>query len=44
MSRGGLLLRCVAAGQELDYGVLHHAATRRGPRPPKLEPLARSRR
>jgi len=41
MSRGGLMLRCVAAGRELDYvpvlgSVLH------GPRPPKLVPLRRS--
>ena len=37
MSRGGLLLRCVDAGEELGYiGV--EGAIRRGSRPPKLEP------
>lgn len=38
MSRGGLLLRCVDHGQELDY-IPVEGAIRRGPRPPKLEPL-----
>ena len=33
MSRGGLLLRCVDAGQELDY-VPVAGAVRHGPRPP----------
>ncbi|HEU5210710.1 MAG TPA: hypothetical protein VFU06_15050 [Longimicrobiales bacterium] len=37
MSRGGLLLRCVDAGSELDY-VPVRGATRRGSRPPKLAP------
>jgi hypothetical protein len=38
MSRGGLMLRCVAAQEELEYiGV--HGAIRRGARPPKLKPL-----
>ena len=37
MSRGGLLLRCVREGRELDYVPL--GGIRRGPRPPKLEPL-----
>ncbi|HVX41220.1 MAG TPA: hypothetical protein VHB25_16755 [Gemmatimonadaceae bacterium] len=38
MSRGGLLLRCVREGRELEYqSVL--GAVRRGKRPPKLEPL-----
>jgi hypothetical protein len=37
MSRGGLLLRCVAAGRELDY-VPVAGATRHGPRPPRLAP------
>lgn len=41
MSRGGLLLRCVAAGLELDY-VPVEGAVRHGVRPPKLEPLTRS--
>ncbi len=38
MSRGGLLLRAVAAGRELDYQMVA-GAVRHGPRPPKLEPL-----
>ena len=38
MSRGGLMLRCVAAGLELDYAPLAGAA-RHGQRPPKLEPI-----
>jgi hypothetical protein len=42
MSRGGLLLRAAAAGQELDY-VPVLGAVRRGSRPPKLEPLDRLR-
>jgi hypothetical protein len=38
MSRGGLLLRAAAAGQELRYeSVL--GAVRHGSRPPKLEPI-----
>jgi hypothetical protein len=37
MSRGGLLLRAVAAGRELDY-VPVAGATRHGPRPPRLTP------
>jgi hypothetical protein len=40
MSRGGLLLRAVAAGQELEY-VPVLGAIRHGARPPKLEPLGR---
>jgi hypothetical protein len=39
MSRGGLLLRAAQSGVELDYAPLDTATTRRGPRPPKLEPL-----
>jgi hypothetical protein len=35
MSRGGLLLRCVRAGQELTYAPVG-TMTRHGPRPPKL--------
>jgi hypothetical protein len=35
MSRGGLLLRCVAEGRELGYIPLAGAA-RHGPRPPRL--------
>ena len=42
MSRGGLMLRCAAAGLELPYVPLA-GAVRHGRRPPKLEPL-RSRR
>lgn len=38
MSRGGLMLRCVESGLELDY-VAIAGATRHGPRPPKLAPL-----
>jgi hypothetical protein len=38
MSRGGLLLRQAADGQELDYAPLDPQASRRGSRPPKLEP------
>jgi hypothetical protein len=37
MSRGGLMLRCAASGQELRY-VAVAGAVRRGARPPKLEP------
>jgi hypothetical protein len=38
MSRGGLMLRCAAAGFELPY-VPIAGAVRHGQRPPKLEPL-----
>jgi hypothetical protein len=38
MSRGGLMLRCVAAREELDYIPVLNAA-RCGPRPPKLPPF-----
>lgn len=41
MSRGGLLLRCVDAGAELDYEPLTAGVRPRGPRPPKLDPLTR---
>lgn len=37
MSRGGLMLRCVEAGLELEYSPLE-GAIRHGPRPPRLEP------
>lgn len=37
MSRGGLMLRCVTAGVELEYAPIA-GAVRRGPRPPRLEP------
>jgi hypothetical protein len=38
MSRGGLMLRCVAAGLELPYVPLS-GAVRHGQRPPRLEPM-----
>jgi hypothetical protein len=40
MSRGGLMLRCAASGQELEY-IPVAGAVRRGRRPPKLAPLGR---
>jgi hypothetical protein len=40
MSRGGLMLRCAASGEELDYVPLA-GAIRQGKRPPRLEPLTR---
>jgi hypothetical protein len=43
MSRGGLLLRHAAAGQELDYEPLQRGVRPRGPRPPKLDPKDRVR-
>jgi hypothetical protein len=43
MSRGGLMLRRVADGVELDYVTLA-GAVRHGQRPPKLEPLRRAAR
>lgn len=43
MSRGGLLLRCVAAGRELEYGPVLGAVVH-GPRPPRLAPLGRGPR
>ena len=42
MSRGGLLLRASRSGVELEYAPLTNGTERRGPRPPRLEPLARS--
>src|SRR5688572_6006179 len=41
MSRGGLMLRCVTAGVELEYAPVA-GAVRHGQRPPKLEPLRAS--
>ena len=38
MSRGGLMLRAVAAAMELEYQPVA-GAMRRGPRPPRLAPL-----
>jgi len=43
MSRGGLLLRAVDAGRELDYIALAASVNRHGPRPPRLPPLTRPR-
>jgi len=42
MSRGGLMLRCVEEGRELET-IPVTGAIRRGPRPPRLEPLHRHR-
>jgi hypothetical protein len=42
MSRGGLMLRCVTAGVELEYTPIA-GAVRHGERPPKLEPLSKLR-
>ena len=39
MSRGGLLLRHAASGEELEYAPLEAASVRRGTRPPRLVPL-----
>jgi hypothetical protein len=41
MSRGGLMLRSIAANEELDYTPLVAGAPRHGVRPPKLTPLGR---
>ncbi|MGH9372389.1 MAG: hypothetical protein ACRD15_12735 [Vicinamibacterales bacterium] len=38
MSRGGLMLRSVRSGEELDYAPVK-GAVRHGPRPPKLPPI-----
>ena len=43
MSRGGLLLRSAANGEELEYGPLTAGVRPRGPRPPKLDPSTRVR-
>lgn len=40
MSRGGLLLRCAAAGEELTY-IPVAGAVRHGVRPPRLDPATR---
>jgi hypothetical protein len=42
MSRGGLMLRCAAGGNELRY-IPVAGAVRHGVRPPRLEPLPRVR-
>lgn len=41
MSRGGLLLRSAASGEELEYQPLTAGVRPRGPRPPKLDPATR---
>jgi hypothetical protein len=43
MSRGGLLLRSAASGEELEYGALAAGIRPRGSRPPKLDPATRVR-
>ena len=43
MSRGGLLLRSAASGEELEYGPLTAGVRPRGPRPAKLDPATRVR-
>ena len=40
MSRGGLMLRCAASGEELDY-IPVAGAIRQGKRPPRLDPLSK---
>jgi hypothetical protein len=40
MSRGGLMLRCVTSGEELDYAPVA-GAVRRGQRPPRLDRILR---
>jgi hypothetical protein len=40
MSRGGLMLRCAASGEELEYTPVT-GAVRQGSRPPKLDPAGR---
>lgn len=42
MSRGGLLLRSVAAREELEYISLASGGRRHGARPPRLPPLPRA--
>ena len=42
MSRGGLMLRCVASQTELAYTALVPEVRRHGTRPPKLAPLTRT--
>jgi hypothetical protein len=42
MSRGGLMLRCAASGEELEYAPVA-GAVRQGSRPPKLDPATRVR-
>jgi hypothetical protein len=42
MSRGGLMLRCAASGDELEYTPVA-GAVRQGSRPPRLDPATRVR-
>jgi hypothetical protein len=42
MSRGGLMLRCVADDVELEYAPLTPDALRHGSRPPKLPPMRKA--
>jgi hypothetical protein len=42
MSRGGLMLRCAASGEELEYTPVA-GAVRQGQRPPRLDPATRVR-
>lgn len=42
MSRGGLMLRSAASGDELEYGPLTAGVRPRGPRPPRLDPSMRA--
>jgi hypothetical protein len=42
MSRGGLMLRCVESGVELEYTALVPQVIRHGARPPKLAPIVRT--
>jgi hypothetical protein len=42
MSRGGLMLRCVESGVELEYTALVPQVIRHGARPPKLAPIVRA--
>jgi hypothetical protein len=39
MSRGALMLRSAESGIELEYVAVSAAASRRGPRPPRLQPV-----
>jgi hypothetical protein len=43
MSRGGLMLRQVQSGEELTYVPVEGGVTRRGKRPPKLEPVRKAK-
>ena len=43
MSRGGLMLRHVTSGEELTYIPLGTTRSRKGKRPPKLEPIRKAK-